>query len=388
MPAVGAAFRVVVEGWRFLPHSFVTVNAFQCLEFLRRPNISLFHVDRPYLMPGWKSQAGLFPPTYEDALKKIPPPNRIEPDDRVIRISVPHDFRPSPAKRVYTFCVTESGAEDPRIAESGVSFAECTKRSGATIVTPSAWSRDRLVERGAPPERIRVLPHGFDPAIFRPPSEAERQSLRRQLGFDGFIFLNIGSLSGNKGIRMLLYAFAQVAEKHPDARLFVKGLDQLYPSRKKMEEGLAKVLGERARNLVLPRLSYLGGTFGFTDIAALYQAADIYVAPYVAEGFNLPVMEAAACGCPVICTQGGPTDEFTRPDFVLGVESKLQAATAEGRGKILVPDPASLVAQMERALNDTAYRAQARAAGPAYMNEHFTWAKIIDRWLELFSQDC
>ena len=387
MSEVKTPYRIVVEGWRFLPHSFVTVNAFQCLEFLKRENVDLYHVDQPYLMPGWESKTGLFPEAYEEALKNISEPAAIEADDRVIRISVPHDFKPSPSKHVYTFCVTESGAEDPRITESDIGFAECVKRSDATIVTPSAWSRDRLVDMGAPPERTLVLPHGFAPEIFRPPSESERHALRKALGFEGFVFMNIGTLGGNKGIRMLLYAFARVVEKHPDVSLFVKGLDLLYPSRSKLEEGLSKVLDERARKLVLPRLNYIGGALPFTDMAALYQAADAYVAPYVAEGFNLPVMEAAACGCPAICTQGGPTDEFTRPDFALQIESKMQAATAEGRGKILVPEPESLVAQMERLLSDSAYMEQARKAGPAWMNEHFTWAKIVDRWMDLFDKE-
>ena len=52
----------------------------------------------------------------------------------------------------------------------------------------------------------------------------------------------------------------------------------------------------------------------------LYQCADAYVAPYLSEAFCLPVLEAAACGLPAICTQGGATEEFTSDEFALRLE--------------------------------------------------------------------
>ena len=51
---------IKVEGWRFLPHSFATVNQFQCLEFLKRSYIKLYHHDVPYWNPGWRPVSGLF----------------------------------------------------------------------------------------------------------------------------------------------------------------------------------------------------------------------------------------------------------------------------------------------------------------------------------------
>ena len=50
---------------------------------------------------------------------------------------------------------------------------------------------------------------------------------------------------------------------------------------------------------ITSKLIYVGDTLSFVQLAKLYQAADAYVSPYLAEGFNLPVLEAAACGLPV-----------------------------------------------------------------------------------------
>ena len=50
--------------------------------------------------------------------------------------------------------------------------------------------------------------------------------------------------------------------------------------------------------------------------------ADVYVSPYKAEGFNLPVLESMALGVPVIVTSGGPTDDFTNSKFAKYVDSE------------------------------------------------------------------
>ncbi|MEG4807439.1 glycosyltransferase family 4 protein [Microcoleus sp. F8-D3] len=67
----------------------------------------------------------------------------------------------------------------------------------------------------------------------------------------------------------------------------------------------------------------------FAQIAELYQAADVYVSPYLTEGFNLQVLEAVACGLPIICTAGGPADDFTS-NFALQIESKFTAVASDG----------------------------------------------------------
>jgi glycosyltransferase involved in cell wall biosynthesis len=54
-------------------------------------------------------------------------------------------------------------------------------------------------------------------------------------------------------------------------------------------------------------------------MAELFQAADVFVSPYKAEGFNMPALEAAACGTLVVATKGGATDDFLRPEFSLPI---------------------------------------------------------------------
>ena len=143
---------------------------------------------------------------------------------------------------------------------------------------------------------------------------------------------------------------------------------------------------ERAR--VLRRLIYTGGQLSFARIAEFYQAADAYVSPYLAEGFNLPVLEAAACGLPVICTEGGPTDDFTRSDFALQIESKFMAVASDGETLfILAPEWEHLTDLMRRAIEQPGIAAKARVAGPGFVAPNFTWRRVVDRLLEVMGGD-
>src|SRR5439155_1076716 len=110
--------------------------------------------------------------------------------------------------------------------------------------------------------------HGVDPLVFRP-DEASRRATREALGVrDAFVYLSVGAMTWNKGLDVLLAAFARVIESEPDIRLVLKGTDALYPSR----ELVGEVLGDLpagARETVIARLIYEGRTFSAKALAGL-----------------------------------------------------------------------------------------------------------------------
>jgi len=226
------------------------------------------------------------------------------------------------------------------------------------------------------------VPHGIDPRIVHPDRqsrEAARASMRLT---DAFVFMSVGAMTPNKGIDLLLAAFAQVALATPEARLVLKGADALYPSQDFLRATL-NALPAEARERVARRLLYQGGTLSSDKMAAFLRVADCYVAPYLAEGFNMPVMEAAGCGIAVICTEGGPTDEFTTPAFAQRIRSKIVSVALSDaqNGDALAPDVDHLVQCMldaARSRDDTHARGM---AGAAYMAQHYTWDAVTDRLL-------
>ena len=377
--------RIIVEGWRFLPHSYAITNQFQLLEMLKYPNLELFHKDIPYLDENWQPATGLLDATAEAAINNIPHPSASIKADATLRISVPYNFAPSNTKRTCLFATTEWGIlhnENFRIT-GAASLREGHSNSDIIIITPSHWSKTGFIRSGANPDRTIVIPCGIDPKIYKPLTKSEREALRKQLGWDGFVFLNIGAGSPNKGIDLLLKAFSVVVESYPEARLVLKGEESIYESDSLIAQNIDELTFDEAEK-VLPRMAYIGETLPFAKMAQLYQAADAYVSLYLAEGFNLPALEAIACGLPVICTKGGPTDDFTTPDFAWHVESTFQEGTSNDRQIFrLMPDLEHSIALMKNIIEQPELCDRSREAGPKFVASGFTWKHVTDQLLEV-----
>jgi glycosyltransferase involved in cell wall biosynthesis len=231
---------------------------------------------------------------------------------------------------------------------------------------------------------VHVVPHGVDPRLFRTDA-ARRSETRARLGLaNAFVFMSVGAMTGNKGIDTLLRAFVRIAATSADARLVLKGADDLYASRDLLRAQL-DTLPAADRETVAARVVYLGERQPARDIADLLRAADCYVSPYLAEGFNMPVLEAAACGVPVICTAGGATEDFVDPAFAWRIRSQhAQVRTEGGRvGFAMQPDAEHLVELMLRALDDPQRAHEMGAAGAAQVARDFTWDRVTDRLVKV-----
>ena len=126
----------------------------------------------------------------------------------------------------------------------------------------------------------------------------------------------------------------------------------------------------------------------FSKIVQLYQAADAYVSPYLAEGFNMPVLESISCGLPVICTKGGPTDDFTTPMSALYIDSTLHETQLNQvcTGFLLVPNLDHLIELMKQVIEDQSFVTQARKTGHEFVETHFTWRSVVDQLLDVLIQ--
>jgi glycosyltransferase involved in cell wall biosynthesis len=374
--------RLIVEGWRFISQSYAVVNQFQLLELLNRPDVQLYHREMPYLQD-WQAATGLLSPAEEARLRTIPEPSDSLQSEAVLRMQMPFDFSPSNHSRhLVVFGLTEYGKVHNAMIQcmGGSDFGRVHRQSEATILTSSNWSRQGFIQSGADANRIRVVPLGVNPDLCHPLPGEKRQALRRRLGIENqFIFLNVSSQHPRKGIRPLLKAFAQVVQRHPQARLVLKGTTGLYGSQKYIQSALDEVLTPQERDRVLANLAYIGQDLSFAEVVQLYQAADAYVSPYLAEGFNLPVLEAIACGIPVICTAGGPTDDFTQSSFAIRVTAEQIWQEICGEQRLLFnPDIESLIAAMERVINDRDFRENANHLGSQFVQKNYTWSKTVD----------
>lgn len=374
-----------IEGWRFLSHSYSIVNQWQLLSLMKRPDLALWHRDMPFYMAQWTATRGLFPAADEEKIAALPSAPENTKFDSLLRIAAPFNLETHDGQRTIVFGTTETRSLSPNLFSSSYDVGELSKRTELTIITPSRWSQQGFLKHGFIPEQVKIIPHGIAPHIFYPDQE-KRLETRHKLNLDSFVFANFSAMTYNKGLDLLLRAFAIVCETHSDCRLLLKGSDALYPSRSMLEESLAS-LPEAMRHFVATRVSYIGSVLSMADMANMYRAADCYVSPYRAEGFNMPPLEAAACGTPVICTAGGATDDFMDDAFTLKITASPRILHNDQRvQEYLEPDLEHLVTLMLRAIEDRDWRQRAATAGVAHVNAQFTWDKVTERLYDvLFS---
>jgi glycosyltransferase involved in cell wall biosynthesis len=368
--------KLLIEGWLFLPHSYSCINMWQCLELLKRKDLNLYHNDMPYFNGSWNPTADLISLEADEKLQGLPfLPAEIP--DITLRMDFPLRLDKAESPALFVFGTSESLHAEHLIKGEG-NLGELLAESGAIILTPSQWSAQGFINSGADPSLVKIIPLGADTGFFQPVPPEKKQELRKSLGFGNtFVFLNISAMTENKGTAYLLKAFAGVAENFPDTMLCLKGNDDLYNSSQLLKFA-GGFLNEKDISLLTPRVRYYGATFTSRMLAKLYQAADAYVSPYMAEGFNLPVLEAAASGLPVICTAGGPTDEFTEPSFALKINSK---TGVRGKDTYLIPDINHLVSLMISVITDKKVSESARNNGPRFVQNCYTWQHYTDRLL-------
>lgn len=372
-----------IEGWRGVSHSIALVNQYQMLVLLKQPGLQLYHRDLPFFLKHWNARqmpAG-FTPAEQALIDAVPaPPEGLQPDC-LLRISSPFKSVVPAQGRTLTFMVTECGLVDDCFDARPQDIAAFT-RDGNRIVTPSRWSRDRLVDYGIDPAGVSVVPHGVKIDTFTPLNPADRAAGRAALGVaeDEILFVNVGVATWNKGLDILVKAFAAVRKRHPRARLLLKDHKALYGIG--ADRTLAQVSRENPGLIdgqVLAGISVVSGSLDQPQLRALFGVADAYVSPYRAEGFNMPVLEAMACGTPVIVTGGGATDDFCPEALSVKLPSRPGTKADEPAmfGSFLVPDLDALVQAMTDVVEGQLQRdTPERIAARALLVQRYSWQAV------------
>jgi len=157
----------------------------------------------------------------------------------------------------------------------------------AKVITVSEFSRDRIVDLlGIPPEHVPVVPNAVSSNFCRTDKNTI-VAMRDRLGLPNQYVLSLGSIEPRKNLNRLLQAWQLVHERLSGYFLVVAG-------------GRSDVFRE-AFSSVPPNVLFTGYVDD-RDLPALYSGASCFVYPSIYEGFGLPVLEAMACGTPVVCS--------------------------------------------------------------------------------------
>ena len=239
-------------------------------------------------------------------------------------------------------------------------YPHTAKVADAIVINSESLRQEVETYLDVDPAKLRLIPEAVDHTVFRPgdPQEAAER-LRRERGIEGPFVLFVSSLWAYKNCDGLLRAFALARRDLPDHRLVVVGsaADAGYAAEL---HALATALG------IEDHVVWVGG-IPHHETLPFYRAADAFVYPSHNETFGLPILEAMACGCPVVTS-----DRSAMPE------------TAGGAAVLADPeDPASVAAAIVSATGDAGPRL--RELGPARAAQ-FTWAATAKATLEVYRE--
>jgi glycosyltransferase involved in cell wall biosynthesis len=208
---------------------------------------------------------------------------------------------------------------DPLSTLRWKTFASRLKQIEAIVAVSHSSKRDAVELLGLKPERIKVVHHGVDLGRFVP-SVGEG----KYAGSSSYM-LHIGARNDNKNQGGLLEAFARVAAQHSSIVLHFAGPWSA--------TDLAWLEAQSARLGLQGRVRHLGYVEQ-ADLPSLYGNASAFVFPSLEEGFGLPVLEAMACGAPVISSNTSSLPEVTG-QAALTVDPRNTAALAAAMIEVL-----------------------------------------------------
>ncbi len=208
------------------------------------------------------------------------------------------------------------------------------------------------------PEQVIVTPLAADPHLVPQPRERVA-AVRSKYGLPDHYILYLGSNKPHKNLVRLVQAWqvANLKSQIPNLKLVIAGhWDNRCPEARQFveEQGLQDQV-------------VLAGPVNEADLPALYSGAELFAFPSLYEGFGLPVLEAMACGTPVVCSNTSSLPEVAG-DAVIRVDPLDTEALAEAIG---------------RALADQALRQDLRARGLAQAAQ-FSWERTACETLKVY----
>ena len=243
--------------------------------------------------------------------------------------------------------VNYRGGEAEQFFARAFQWVKPSLRRAAQVVVPSGYLEQVFAEHG---ETVRVIPNIVDTSLFHP--------TRRRPRHAGFVFAITRNLEPIYGIDTAIRALAMVPASL-EARVAIAGSGPAESTLRDLAEGLG----------VLERVEFLG-RLERDAIVALYEDADAMLNPTTVDNMPNSLLEAMACGLPVVSTDVGGV-----PYLV-----------SDGQSALLVPanDPARMASAMQRLIEDSALRNRVAETALAQV-EAYTWPVVYPQWLAAYT---
>jgi glycosyltransferase involved in cell wall biosynthesis len=220
---------------------------------------------------------------------------------------------------IINFCPPLEFRRDPDYYNIGYTAFETTTLPDSWVTAlnamdeiwvPSSFNKRVFLESGVKAP-LKIMPHGVDHRQFYPGAG------ELPFEFHGcFTFFSVGNTHFYKGIDILLQAYLEEFDSADDVCLFLKTYRYFAPLEASLWEIITEMKKKR-RKRDFPLIMLMENTF-IERMSSLYSVADAYINTSRGEGFCLPLLEAMACGVPVIAGNfGGQSDFLTKTNAFL-----------------------------------------------------------------------
>ncbi|MEN6440721.1 MAG: glycosyltransferase family 4 protein [Syntrophobacter sp.] len=349
--------RIIWEGSQFVHHSLALVNRELCLQLIDKGcEVSII----PYEADQYGSDADT---RFGALASRIRAPMSGPPDIHV-RHQWPPNFTPPPKGRWVMIQPWEFG----RLPEAWV---EPMSTLVDELWVPSRHVLKTYVSSGIPADRVQVVPNGVNTRVFHP--GAPPLPLRTNKSFK---FLFVGGTIWRKGIDLLIQAYFSTFSAADNVALVIKdmGQDSFY-----RQQGAGDSIRDIQNSGKGPEILYLTEMLREHQMPGLFAACDCLVHPYRGEGFGLPILEAMACGLPVVATAGGASDDFCPPDLCYGISARRREIDVEGTrvvggaGWVLEPNLEELKRLLRHVYENRDETASRARRAVDLVSAHYTW---------------
>ena len=232
-------------------------------------------------------------------------------------------------------------------------------QDASKVIAIAKTEAEQYKSMGVSEDKIEIVPNGIDLSEFD--NLPERGEFRRKYGLDSKqkIILYLGRIDKTKGLDLLVKAFTELSKPLNEAKLVIVGPDSGYlPPLKKLIADLE----------ISDKVLFTGPLYGQEKLKA-YVDADVYVLPSFYEIFGITVLEACACGTPVIVTD--------RCGIADAINSQAGLAVPYHKGQ--------LQHALLYMLGDDKIRLQFGEKGKLLVREKFNWEKIAEQVEGIYS---
>lgn len=301
--------------------------------------------------------------------------HRLSRPDLTIRQQWPPDFSPPESGKLVAIVPWEFGAVPCK-------WVDQIQRNVEELWVPSQFTRSVFAGAGVDPRRMQVIPYGIDSQVFTPEGLSWRPESSRR-----FVFLFVGGAIPRKGADVLWKAYASAFSITDDVTLIIKeiGASSFYSGQSIADQIRAAIRKPRSPHVVI-----LDEEMDDAKLATLYRGSDVLVLPYRGEGFGLPLLEALACGKPVITSGSGPAREFCPPEAGRFLSAPVKEFSnpqellgpMTGINTLFEPDAGELAAIMRSVFENPEELAAQGLRAASRVREELSWARITPMYIE------